>query len=226
MKRIICILLVCVCLASLLACSKYDESYVYDGKSLIGKWCEKERDESYRSYEFFENGTVELCEYYYGIKTNSVLAAYTAEKSEIVTTVTNYDGTKEYIHQKFSVNGDELVFVYLNEENQMTEEEMVLVPFKDDFSDTDSELIGSWKDTENENEVWSFENDFTGTISDENNTYKMYYSIDGKKLYMAYEFIDGVIQSIAEFEYKIKKDTLTISGTFGDDSVKLVLERK
>ena len=229
MKKIICVFALIVMLACFGSCgSLYDGDYVYDGVSLIGKWCEKDyEDKYYFSYEFFENGKVEWTEYYYGIKFSTVLGDYTVDGNEITTKVTNYDGTVETVKQKFSITDKrELVIIYLSSNDQMTEEEMVLVPFDIDFNEDNSFLVGSWEDTDNPGEVWTFNSDYSGKIENSEYGYKMYYSVKGKKLYMAYEFVDGVRQGLVEFNYTVKGNTLTIKGEINDEKLEYVFEKR
>lgn len=230
MKKIICVVIVCLCIFSLFGCEKslYDKNYVYDGNSLLGKWGEKDYDEAYYfSYEFFEDGKIEHIVYNYGIEVSKVTGTYTAEKNEIFIDVVQYDGTNVHYQHKFSMTEKgELVIVYLSDEDQMTEKEMVLIPFDVDFNDDNSALVGAWEDKNNQGETWSFNDDYTGTISNEEFTYKMYYSVNGKKLYMAYEFVEGVKQSLVEFSYSVEGDTLTLKGKIEGEKIEYVFVRK
>ena len=230
MKKIICILLVCVCILGFASCDKslYDENYVYDGSSLIGKWGEENYDESYYfSYEFFADGTIEHTVYNYGIEASVVRGTYTAERNEILIDVVQYDKTTVHYEHKFTITEDgKLVIVYLSDEDQMTEKEMILIPFDVDFNDDNSAIVGSWEDKANEGEVWTFANDYTGTVSNGEYTYKMYYSLNGKKLYMAYEFVEGVKQSLVEMKYSVDGNTLKISGSIDGEKIEYEFERK
>ncbi|MBE6675172.1 MAG: hypothetical protein E7596_08730 [Ruminococcaceae bacterium] len=228
MKRIACIFLICIFIFALTSCSEFDENYEYDGRSLIGKWYEKDYDESYYiAYEFFENGSVEQTEYYYGIRFGTVSGAYTVNKNVIEIDLERYDGTVMHYEHKFCITDKgELMIVYLSEKDQMTEEEMVLVPYEDDFNEGDSKLLGTWEDTNNPGEMWTFNEDFTGTIANEESSYKMHYAVHNGKLYMAYEFVDGVKQSLVEFKYRIKGDTLTMESKIDGTKIEYSFERK
>lgn len=228
MKRIICFLLVCVCALGVCACSKFDKDYVYDGTSLIGKWCEADyEDAGYISYEFFEDGRVINATYNYGIEMSRIEGKYTVDKNEILIDVTRYDGTNMHYEHKFCITDKgELVILYLSDDDQMTEKEMVLVPYDVDFNEDNSKLKGSWEDTENKGEIWTFNEDYTGTISNREYSYKMYYSVKGKKIYMAYEFVDGVKQSLVEFKYKVDGDMLKITGEIDGEKIEYTFERK
>ena len=75
---------ICVTACLIFGGSNFDENYRYDGHSLIGKWREKSYDEvSYISYEFYENGKVELKEYSYGIELKSTLGTYSVDVNKI-----------------------------------------------------------------------------------------------------------------------------------------------
>ncbi len=228
MKRIACIFLICICIFTVASCSKFDENYVYDGESLIGKWYEKDYDESYYiAYDFFENGTVEQTEYYYGIKFGTVSGAYTVDKNVIEIDLDRYDGTIIHYEHKFCITDKgELIIIYLSEKDQMTEEEMVLVPYKDDFNEGDKSLFGTWEDKNNPGELWTFKEDFTGTIANKESSYEMHYSVNDGKIYMAYEFVDGVKQGLVEFKYKIKGNTLEIESKIDGTKIEYSFERK
>ena len=229
MKKFVCALLVFILVLSFTACSKFDENYVYDGKSLIGKWCEEDYNESYYlTYEFFDNDTVLLNEYYYGIEYSSTLAKATIGKNTIDINVTGFNGAVTNYHQKFCITEDgELVFIYLSDKDQITEEELVLVPYEPKFNKDNSPLVGKWEDTQNPGEYWSFNKDYTGNVegagkAGEINSYNLYYSLLDDKIYLAFEFVPGVKQSIVEFDYEIDGNTLTLE----NDSLTYVFERK
>ena len=228
MKRVISIVLCCICILCVCSCSKFDENYEYDGHSLVGKWCEKDYEDAYYfSYEFSKDGRVTNKIYNYGIEMSSVEGVYTASKNEILIDITRYDGTVMHYQHKFCITDrGELVIIYLSDDDQMTEKEMVLVPFDVDFNDDNSKLTGNWEDTKNRGEIWSFNSDYTGTISSGEYSYKMYYSVKGKKLYMAYEFVEGVKESLVEFKYKLDGNTLTISGEIDGEKIEYTFERK
>ena len=230
MKKIICILLLSICIFGLISCGdiEFDENYVYDGTSLIGKWYEKDYDESYYiSYEFFDGGKIEQTEYYYGIEFSTVSGTYTVDTNRISIDIERYDGTKVHYENKFCINEKkELIIVYLSEKDQITEEKMVLVPFKSDFNEGDPALIGTWEDKDNPGELWKFNGDYTGEIFNEKSSYKMYYSVNDGNIYMAYEFVEGVRQNLVEFDYKIKGDTLELKCKIDGTKVEYSFERK
>ena len=229
MKRLACVFLICVCLLAIASCgSKFDKNYVYDGESLVGKWCDKDYKASgYETYEFFENGKVELTEYYYGIEFKTVSGVYTVDKNVVEIDITGYDGTVAHYEHKFCITDkDELIIIYLSEKDQMTEEEMTLTRFNNDFNQGNQSLLGVWEDKENPGEMWTFNADFTGTISNEQSSYKMHYSVHDGKIYMAYEFVDGVKQGLVGFDYKIKNNTLELKSEIDGTKIEYSFERK
>lgn len=227
MKKIICLMLICICVIGLVSCSDFDKDYVYDGHSLLGKWREKEyKDSYYISYEFFDNGEVVLNEYNYGIEMSSIIGKYSVETNKILIDVTNYDKTVVHYVYKFCITDkSELIVIYLDDD-QMKEKEMTLVPYDIEYNEDNSKIVGKWEDTNNKGEYWTFNENYTGTISNDEVSYKMHYSIKKNKMYMAYEFVDGVKQGLVEFEYKIKDDTLTIEGSFDGKKLEYTFERK
>lgn len=227
MKKIICFLLVCLCVFSFVACSEFDKDYVYDGHSLLGKWREKEfSDRYYISYEFLENGDVLLNEYNYGIEMSSIVGKYSVNVNRILIDITNYDKTIIHYEYKFCITEKgELIVIYLDE-NQMTEKEMALVPYDIEYNADVSNLLGTWEDTNNRGEYWTFNEDYTGSVSNEDISYKMYYSVKKDNIYMAYEFVEGVKQNLVEFDYKIKDGILTLKGEFNGEKLEYTFERK
>lgn len=224
MKKFLCIIIALVCVLSVCSCSKFDEDYVYDGHSLIGKWIEKTKNNAeYGSYEFFENGVVEYTAYSYGIERSSIKGTYTVEKNNLVEKYYyEYSDTTKYIEHRFSIKKDTLVMLELDESNQMQEIEVVYVPYEDKFTEIDEELLGTWYDTESEGESWTFNNDMTGSASNGSFTYSIRYSVKRNKIYIAYESIPGVIDALVEMKYNVRGDKLIIKGS----GVKLVLEKK
>ena len=110
MKKILLLSLIALSLICLFSCgSKFDEDYVYDGHSLVGKWQEEDYNEEYYiTYEFFEDGRFEHCQYAYGIETAKAEGTYTAEGNKFVVEFKNYDNTSSYVENKFCIteNGE------------------------------------------------------------------------------------------------------------------------
>ncbi|MBO5312330.1 MAG: hypothetical protein J6B29_00045 [Clostridia bacterium] len=229
MKRIIWVLALLVLCIGLSSCDKslFDENYVYDGTSLLGKWQSEDKEDGYYySYEFFDNGKVEWKEYSYGIEFSVELREYTAQGHEITLKATRYDGTVSTEKNKFTITEDgKLVIVYLDAD-AMTEKESVLVPFENDFNEDADRIFGSWEDRDNPGEIWSFNEDFSGSIADDKNSYTIYYSVKDKRLYIAYEFVPGVKQSLVQYDMDLDGDTLSLKCKIEGETVKYVLERK
>ena len=229
MKKIIILSLVILTIACLFSCgSKFDEDYVYDGHSLVGKWQEEDYERSfYITYEFSNDGKFEQKQYSYGIEVRAEKGTYTAEGNKFTVEFKNYDGTTSYVENKFCITEDgELVMIYLDEANQMEEKEMILVPFDIIHSETDTALIGSWEDKANEGEIWTFNSDFTGTIFGGGYTYKFYYSIIDDNLYIANEFIEGTLNDLVEYEYEIKGGSLTIEAEINGTDIELSFNKR
>lgn len=232
MKRIACILLVLICSFCIFACSKFDESYVYDGKSLIGKWCEEDYDEaSYITYEFFKDGTAELREYKYGIEFSKDTGTYTVDKNVmIIKFVEEYSSSVYYVENKFSITEDgELVMVYLDKNDEMSEEEMVLVPYNIDFVEDNSSIVGTWEDKAHKGEYWTFKKDYTGTISAGGGggaSYTFYYSVNDDCIYIANEFVPGIKNDLIRYDFDVDGDTLELETTINGTDVKLSFTRR
>ena len=218
---------VCVVACLIFGGSDFDENYQYDGHSLIGKWREKGYEEvSYISYEFFEDGKVELKEYSYGIELKTTLGTYSVDVNKITVDYELYNGTVEHSVNKFCITDDgELIIIYLSEANQMTEEEMVMVPYDIKFNEDNSDVVGKWEDTENPGEYWTFNKDYTGTVSTEGFSYKLYYSIKDDSFFMAYEFVEGSKEALVEFEYEIDGDKLYLTGDIDGTVIEYTFKR-
>lgn len=229
MKKIVGILLILMSMLCLFACGdKFDEDYVYDGHSLVGKWQEEDYDESgYISYEFFDDGKFEMKEYSYGIELHSEVGTYTAEGNKFVVTFKNYDGTYQYVENKFCITEDnELVMIYLDKENEMEEKEMVLIPFEIDFVESNAQVVGTWEDIAHEGELWKFNKDYTGTISNGSETYAIRYSVHDDYLYIATELIPGAVDNLIEYEFDIDDGILTIEAEVNNIDIELSFRRK
>ena len=224
MKKLLCIIIALICVFSVCSCSKFDEDYVYDGHSLIGKWIEKTKNyASYGAYEFFKDGTVKYTEYSYGIERSSITGTYTVEKNNLVEKYYyEYSDTVKFVEHRFSIKNDTIVMRELDQSNQMVEIDVIYIPYEDKFSEGDEELLGTWYDTEESGEFWTFNKDLTGFTSNGEFTYSIRYSVHKNKIYIAYESIPGVIDALVELKYNVRGDKLTIKGS----GIKIVLERK
>lgn len=222
MKRLLFIILALCALLVLFSCgSEYNKDYVYDGVSLIGKWQESSLDENYyQTYEFFENGSVVCSSYSYGIWLQSIEGQYRIEgKNTII--LTYADGIIN--ENRFSINeGKRLVIQTVD---GVEAQELILVPYEPIFNLTNP-IVGSWVSTDNENEVFTYNEDFTGKIYNEKNEYIFDYAVKDSYLYMSYEFIEGFHQGISITKFEINGNILTLSGNTEDEQIILTFERQ
>ena len=230
MKKILCVLLLSALVLCLFSCSKFDESYVYDGHSLIGKWQEEDYEEElYLSYEFFKDGVFEQKTYKYGIEVAKAQGTYTANGSTLVVEFKNENGTSTFIENRFCITEDrELVMIYLDKENEMEEEEMVLIPFEIEFNEPDSELFGTWEDTQYENELWTFNKNGTISVSKIGaRTEKWLYSVNDDTIYTIFDIGDGILlDTVIEWDYDIDDGILTMEAEINGTDVEKTFERK
>ncbi len=252
MKKIICVLFVALSLFSLFACSCdknkgttvetpdnsdaykdyiFDENYVYDGHSLVGKWQEKiYSNQSFVSYEFFADGSFEQVAYQYGIEFSRSVGTYTVDKNKLVVAFPKYDGSNEYVENRFNITPQgEILMLYLDLNNQMVEKKMVLVPYNIKRSENTSLVQGTWeyKGQEGFNgEYWSFKEDLTGTIRGNGYTYNFHYTIHNGKLYIANELIPGIMNDLVEYSFKVEGNKLTISSRINGSNISLSFERR
>ena len=218
MKKAVLILVLCCFALCLFACgSKYDENYVYDGQSLVGKWQEEDiAYEDYYTYEFFADGKMELKQFIYGMEVSCEVGTYTVDGNRLEVLFREDDGRVSEIENKFSITSDgELVMVRLSTSNQMQEVETVYVPFEPVFN-LKNELVGTWENTKEDGECWIFDGNYEITIPNEVKEEKMLYSIKDDTLYMLYLIDPGEHKLYLEepmiFTYKIDGNTLKLYG--------------
>lgn len=243
MKRIICFIVACLSLFCLFSCGNkdgdnsdlykdyvFDENYVYDTekKPLVGKWQEKAYGiHSYVSYEFFADGRFEQVSYQYGIEFNRSEGTYTVDKNKFVVAFPKYDGTVEYVENKFNITDKgEILMLYLDLENQIVEKKMVLVPFEIKPSEDTSAIVGTWEDKAHEGEFWSFKEDLTGVIYGNGYSYNFHYTIHNGRLYIANELIPGIMNDLVEYKFDAKGGSLTISANINGTSISLSFNRR
>lgn len=249
MKKIISVFVICLSLFCLFSCGDnsnkdinagkddnsnayadytFDENYEYDGHSLVGKWQEKSyATHSYVSYEFFEDGRFEQVSYQYGIEFNRSEGTYTVDKNKFIVAFPRYDGSVEYVENKFNVTDKgEILMLYLDLENQIEERKMVLVPFNIKPSEDTSSIVGNWEDKAHEGEFWKFNEDLTGIIYGNGYSYNFHYTIHNGKLYIANELIPGIMNDLVEYKLDVKGDTLTISAKINGTSISLSFNRR
>ena len=216
MKKIIILSLVILTIACLFSCgSKFDEDYVYDGHSLVGKWQEEDlNDEYYITYEFFADGTLIQTAYVYGIETEKEVGKYEAEGTTL-TMIFDDNGSFVRIENKFSMSDDELVMVYLSKQNQMQETEAIYVPYEMEYNE-ENPLVGTWENTAYKDELWVFGEDFVISIPGKERTEKLAYSIKGDTVYMLYMIDPGEHKLYSDtpivFTFDLDGDTLELDG--------------
>lgn len=228
LKKVLAVILGIVCISALIGfiiysftkekLPKYNDSYVYDGSSLVGTWREYYwEDKFYQTFEFKSDGTVSLKSYTYGIFDQEINGTY--ETSNTNTITISYGENKE--SSTFSIDeGGALVLYTLGE---MGFEERPLVKYDLEYNKNASKLFGTWVSTTNKNEEFEFFDSFLGearNTSDSSLKDNFRYSLTDNKMYMLYVIIfentpDITSGDVLCFDYTIEGDTLTI---FGYDS--------
>lgn len=232
MKKILLLLVILALSLCLFSCGEekyYDENYVYDGKSLIGIWQERDINyEDYYTYEFFADGKMELRQFIYGMEIGTEVGEYTVKDGKIEVLFREDDGRISTLENKFSITQDgKLILLRLDPNGQMSEVEAVYVPYEPVFN-LEKALVGTWENLSVEDELWIFDSDFMITIPDEIKEEKMLYSTKGDTVYMLYLIDSGEHKLFLEtpmiFEFSIEGDTLEMTGDF--DGVKQTLTFK
>ena len=195
---------------------KYDESYQYDGISLVGTWREYNHDDSgYLLYEYKSDGTITKTSYTYGIKDQQITGTYKVSLPNSITI--EYGDTRET--SNFSI--DEIGTLVLYTLGDMGYEHRAFVPSDLTFAKGENKLLGSWRLKENNDISITFGNDGYGNfayISNPNKRDDFAYSYRGdSELYMLYVIrFEGTPDipsgSIMAPSYKIEGNTLTIYG--------------
>lgn len=218
MKKIIFTLILVSLALCLFSCGeKFDENYVYDGTSIVGTWQEEEIDYAgYYTYSFSKDGKMELKQFVYGIEVSADVGTYTVDGNTLEVTFPEENGADSLVKNRFSITEDgELVMVRLSTVNEIEEVETVYVPFEPVFN-LENNLIGTWENTEVENELWIFDENYEITLPNEEKSEKMLYSVDEDKVYMLFLIDSGENKIILEtpiiFEYELDGDTLKLFG--------------
>ncbi|MBO5375132.1 MAG: hypothetical protein J6A54_06790 [Clostridia bacterium] len=197
--------------------SAYNSKYQYDGASLVGVWQEKEDfdDKAYKIYEFYEGGRVVTTLYVYGIaKATDVTSTYRIEDKNTLIITYSVGQTLQNSETKFSISEDKSTLVLKDGKSFTVLEKYSLGYNKDET------IFGEWANTQNENDVYTFKDDYTGTTSDGTATNRIVYSTNGDNFYI---FIDEYLplenygvsaEYVIDGKYKIENDTLTL--TLGD----------
>jgi hypothetical protein len=218
MKRAIAYLLIAICVFALVSCEscdKYDEDYVYDGKSLVGKWVDSSINEnSYDVYHFVDNTRVILTTNCYGIELKRLEGTYSVTDNNKIHIKSNFGN--EYV--RFSITDEgELVLKTLNDMNIPEETERVMIRYNLTYNQSNERLLGTWASVDNPNERYIFNEDYTGKVIGEAQSgdiaeYKFYYSTKANKLYIIVEYTIGYQEKVKEVEVSIHNDTLILRG--------------
>ena len=218
MKKIILILSLAMCLISitlLMGCDLYNEDYVYDGSSLIGKWMDDDLDpNSYDVYEFVDNETVILTTNCRGIELDKLEGKYTVTDNNQIVIQSKFG--KEYIRFSITKKG-KLVLIVLNDMNLPAEGERVMKKYDLDYNKGENNLIGTWKSLDNPNEKFIFNSDFTGksvglSQKEEIVEYKYYYSYKNDEVNIIIEYMIGYEEMVKTSKFKIENNILTMYG--------------
>ncbi|MBQ7907090.1 MAG: hypothetical protein IJ309_07885 [Clostridia bacterium] len=202
---------------------KYDESYVYDGFSLVGTWREYEHDDSgYILYEYKADNTITKTSYTYGIKDQQIVGTYTVTMPNSITIRYEGEGDEPVETSNFSI--DEWGTLVLYTLGDMGYRHLGYVKNDLEFSKGENPLLGDWRLLENNDVNMHFGSDSYGYlyyVSSPNERDDFAYSWRGdNELYMLYVIrFEGTPDiptgSIIAPGYRIEDDRLTI---YGNDS--------
>lgn len=220
MKRFLVIISLLLSLFVLVSCNdkgEFDESYSYDGTSLIGAWQQDGcGDNDYRTYEFYEDGRVICKACWYGVALDTVYGTYTVVDGNTMEIVYGNDDFERDSTNRFSItNEGNLIILALDERGN--EIEIKYTPYNKGYNEEAHLLVGTWRFNENQDEYYTFNSDMTGVIGGDS-SYSFKYSTKDGVLYLLIEFIDGVIDQNASsiaFKYEINGSTLTFE--IGDE---------
>ena len=198
--------------------SAYNSKYQYDGGSLVGKWQERDNfdDAFYKTYEFFSNGKVVTTYYVYGIEAiKDELSTYRIDdKNMLIITYTGENNVIDNTETRFSISNDKSTLVLKNGTNYT-----VLKRYSLEYN-KDEQIYGEWAQIDAPQNVYTFKQDYTGTISDASVTNQTCYSTNGDTLYLFINenlFVQDYTLSkdfVIDCKYKIENDVLTL--TIGD----------
>lgn len=219
MKKIFLIIFLISCTVfAVMLCScgeLYNEKYVYDGTSLIGKWVdEKPNTNSYDVYEFIDSENVVLTTNCRGIELDKLTGTYTVTDNNQIVIQSEFG--KEYI--RFSMTKDgRLVLIILDDMNLPIEGERVMKKYDLEYNKGENNLVGTWKSIANPNEKFIFNEDFTGKsigLSTKGDVieYKIYYSYKTNELNIIIEYMIGYEEMVKTSNYKIEGNYLTMYG--------------
>lgn len=234
MKKALIFTLLVICTLSLLiltGCGDlYDENYVYDGSSLIGKWVDDKLDSnSYDVYEFIDETKVILTTNCRGIELDRLEGTYTVTDNNQIIIQSSFG--KEYI--RFSITKDaRLVLLVLDDMNRPIGGERVLKNYDLKYNKGENKLLGTWASLDNPNEKFIFNDDFTGksvglSTKDEPVEYKLYYSYTENEINIIIEWMIGYEEMVKTSNYKIENNVLTMFGEDKDgNKIEIKFERE
>ena len=234
MKKTLIFILISLCILSVVGLTgckdNYDEDYVYDGKSLIGKWVDNKLDSnSYDVYEFIDETKVILTTNCRGIELDKLEGTYTVTDNNQIVIQSKFG--KEYI--RFSINkSGNLILVVLDDMNRPAEGERVMKKYDLNYNSSENKLVGTWKSLDNENEKFIFNEDFTGksvglSSKDEPIEYKIYYSYTENEVNIIIEYMIGYEEMVKTSNYKIENDMLVLFGEDKDgNKIEIKFERE
>lgn len=213
---------ICACGCSDGYVSKYDENYKYDGKALVGLWQENEHDDQfYQTYEFFSDGKVVCTSYSFGIEMQHIDAEYSVDGDN--TLVISW-GNGYTDRNDFSITDDNILVLCQVIDSKTSE--MELVPYNLEFNKSNEALLGSWASNDNKSEIFTFNQDYTGVVTNGSSTYSFEYSTKGSSLFFSNQIIEGFKEAVETVDYKVEGDILTLSGKDADNKeVILTFER-
>ena len=234
MKKTLIFIILILCtlsLTTLVGCGDiYDEDYVYDGNSLIGKWVDDELDSnSYDVYEFIDETKVILTTNCRGIELDKIEGTYTVTDNNQI--VIDSDFGNEYI--RFSITKDgRLVLLVLDDMNRPAEGERIMKKYDLKYNNGENKLLGTWKSLDDENEKFIFNEDFTGksvglNTKGEPAEYKIYYSYTENEINIIIEYMIGYEEMVKTANYKIADNILTMYGEDKDgNKIEIKFERE
>ena len=158
--------------------SKYDENYVYDGESLLGKWQEtKLSDDFYQVYNFTTDKDVILTAYSFGIVMQEIEATYYVENNNVL--VVEWGGG--YVNKNsFSISKDG--YLTITQVLEAEHNEMRLEPYNLEWNTNNDAIKGTWISNDYQGESFTFSAGYTLTVENEDEVYKMDYAVKGYML--------------------------------------------
>lgn len=223
MKKLILgmVLLIVILSACACGCSKLDKNYVYDGKSLVGAWQEKNLDDQqYQTFEFFSDGTIIKTIYSFGIEMAKTEATYEVEDDNILI-IKQASGTDM---NNFSISRKNVLV--LCPLFGTKDDEIELVPYDSAYNKSNSDILGTWRSADNKTETFTFYEDYTGKAASTVGEDNFLYSLKDGNLFISYTMDIDIKAPVETVSYTVEGDVLTLSGTNQDGTtLTLTFER-